>query len=107
MNSNDDTKSVTADTSAHQKLDLPKVAARQPAFVKLTKGQRIFWCTCGLSTSQPFCDGKHKGTEFSPLRYIAEKDEEVFLCQCKYAKKVPFCDGSHSKAHVEKETEQT
>jgi CDGSH-type Zn-finger protein len=103
MNKDDDTKNSITEVSPIQKSALPKVAARQPAFVKLTKGERYFWCACGLSTSQPFCDGAHKGTEIRPVKYIPEKDEEVFLCQCKHTKKVPFCDGSHSQAPIPKD----
>jgi CDGSH-type Zn-finger protein len=102
MNKDNDTENSTSEAFPSQKSELPKVFARQPSFVKLTKGQRYFWCACGLSESQPFCDGSHKGTEFGPLKYVPEKDEEVFLCQCKHTKKVPFCDGSHSQAPAQK-----
>lgn len=96
MNDEDETETPITEPLSNPNSELPRVAARQPSFVKLTSGQRYFWCSCGLSTSQPFCDGSHKGTGFTPVKIVAERDEDVFLCQCKLTKKVPFCDGSHS-----------
>lgn len=77
---------------------LPVVASRTPIKVKVEKGTRYFWCTCGLSEKQPLCDGAHQGTEFRPKKYVATADEELFFCNCKHTKKAPLCDGSHSKA---------
>lgn len=82
--------------------DEPKIAAREPKLVRLKKGERYFWCTCGLAAEQPFCDGSHAGTSFRALKYVPEQDEEVFLCQCKYSSKKPFCDGSHTTAGMNK-----
>lgn len=73
----------------------PKRAGDSPIVVNLEEGKRYAWCTCGLSGSQPFCDGKHKGGEFSPLVFVAEKNETKYFCNCKATKKEPFCDGSH------------
>jgi CDGSH-type Zn-finger protein len=53
------------------------------------------WCSCGLSSSQPFCDGSHKGTEFSPIEYKAAADGTVYFCGCKQSKNGTLCDGSH------------
>ena len=79
-----------------EKLKLPHIARYKPYYAELTQGQTYFWCRCGLSKDQPFCDGSHKGTEFTPVRYIAQQDEEVLFCGCKHTKDQPFCDGSHN-----------
>ncbi len=76
--------------------DLPKVAAATPAAVELEEGKDYWFCTCGMSAAQPFCDGSHKGTEFRSHKFTAEKTGKAFLCQCKKSGKVPFCDGTHS-----------
>ena len=73
----------------------PKIADTRPVAVELEKGKKYFWCTCGYSKNQPFCDGSHKGTEFQPLQVTAEKDGKAFLCQCKLTSNPPFCDGTH------------
>ena len=56
-----------------------------------------FWCACGMSSNQPFCDGSHKGTDISPVKHTAEKDGKLFFCGCKKTDKVPLCDGTHSR----------
>ncbi len=73
----------------------PKVAATAPIQVDLEEGKAYFWCTCGESSKQPFCDGSHKGTEFTPMRYKADKDRKAWMCACKKTGKGPFCDGTH------------
>ncbi len=73
----------------------PKIADNRPIAVTLEKGKEYYWCSCGRSQNQPFCDGSHKGTEFQPLAFTAEKDGKAFLCQCKRSSNPPFCDGSH------------
>ncbi len=73
----------------------PTVAATAPIQVELEEGKTYFWCSCGQSSKQPFCDGSHKGTEFSPLRYKAEKASKAWMCACKKTGKGPFCDGTH------------
>ncbi|MDF2377480.1 MAG: CDGSH iron-sulfur domain-containing protein [Verrucomicrobiales bacterium] len=75
----------------------PNIAAKAPAKVTLEEGKTYFFCTCGHSANQPFCDGAHKGTGFAPKSFVAEKDGDAFLCQCKHSANLPFCDGSHSK----------
>lgn len=72
------------------------VARYRPYYAELVKGQTYYWCRCGLSRNQPFCDASHKGTEFQPVRYVAAEDEEVLFCGCKHTKDQPFCDGSHN-----------
>ncbi|MDG2486752.1 MAG: CDGSH iron-sulfur domain-containing protein [Roseibacillus sp.] len=78
----------------------PTIAARQPIGVELEAGKTYYYCSCGESASQPFCDGSHSGTDFSPQAFTAEKDGKAFLCQCKRSAKSPFCDGAHSKLPV-------
>jgi CDGSH-type Zn-finger protein len=75
----------------------PDIAAKEPVKVTLEAGKAYFFCTCGKSANQPFCDGSHKGTDFSPQKFEAEKDGDAFLCQCKRTGNAPFCDGSHSR----------
>jgi CDGSH-type Zn-finger protein len=74
-----------------------KIAAREPARIEVTAGKTYWWCQCGLSAKQPFCDGSHKGTGFEPLAFTAEKDQAVFFCQCKQTSKAPLCDGAHNQ----------
>ena len=58
-------------------------------------GKSYYWCSCGLSKSQPFCDGSHQGTTFTPVEFTADK-EDNYLCNCKHTKTQPFCDGGHN-----------
>ena len=78
-------------------MTTPKVAARKPIQVDLKKDQQYYWCACGRSQSQPFCDGSHRGTGIEPLAFTAEQSGESFLCMCKHTKSPPFCDGSHNQ----------
>ena len=71
-----------------------KIAARQPAVLELEPGT-YYWCACGRSQNQPFCDGSHKGTEFTPVAFTVEEKKRLALCQCKQTQQSPFCDGSH------------
>lgn len=61
------------------------------------QGKTYFWCSCGKSARQPFCDGSHKDTGFEPVKFTAEKDGEVYFCGCKDTAKQPMCDGYHIK----------
>ncbi len=72
----------------------PIIAARQPAAKELKPGV-YFWCACGRSSNQPFCDGSHKGTGINPVEFKMEEQKTVYLCQCKQTKNKPFCDGTH------------
>lgn len=78
----------------------PIVAAKKPIGIELKKGETYYWCRCGRSKDQPFCDGSHKGTGITPLKFIAESDGEAWLCQCKASGDKPFCDGTHNKLDV-------
>ncbi|PPR76999.1 MAG: Adenylate cyclase 1 [Alphaproteobacteria bacterium MarineAlpha2_Bin1] len=68
-----------------------------PIKVSVKKGENYFWCSCGKSLNQPFCDGSHKTTLFQPLEYFSSKTEDIFFCVCKKTKSPPFCDGSHEQ----------
>ena len=64
--------------------------------IDVLEGKSYFWCTCGISSKQPFCDGSHKGTEFAPVKYLADQSKKVFFCSCKQTNDQPLCDGSHN-----------
>ena len=72
------------------------VAQKGPYQVDLVQGKAYFWCRCGRSAKQPFCDGGHKGTGIEPMRYVADKAGTVNVCGCKATDDEPFCDGSHN-----------
>jgi CDGSH-type Zn-finger protein len=63
--------------------------------MEVEAGKKYFWCACGRSQTQPYCDGSHKGTGFTPVAYTAERSERLWFCGCKRTKGQPFCDGSH------------
>jgi len=75
----------------------PKIAQKGPYVVNLEAGKEYYWCACGQSKNQPFCDGSHQGTEFKPVLFTAVETKKAYLCGCKHSKKPPFCDGSHAK----------
>jgi len=73
----------------------PHIPQKSPIPVVVAAGKTYYWCTCGLSKTQPFCDGTHKGSTFAPTPYTAEKDGTVYFCGCKHSQKGALCDGSH------------
>lgn len=75
----------------------PVVADNKPRKVSLHKGQEYYFCVCGRSASQPFCDGSHAGSGFDPKAFVADDDGEAFLCACKHTGNPPFCDGTHRR----------
>ena len=79
-------------------MEKEKTAQRMPQKIAVEKEKSYFWCTCGLSEKQPFCDGSHKKEgKFKSLKYSATENKEVYFCGCKMTNHSPFCDGSHSK----------
>jgi CDGSH-type Zn-finger protein len=78
-------------------MSTAKRAGDQPLAVELEAGKNYAWCSCGLSTNQPYCDGSHKTTDFTPVVFKAEESGTKYLCTCKTTGNSPFCDGSHSK----------
>jgi CDGSH-type Zn-finger protein len=77
-------------------MDKPVIAGKLPLVTTLEPGE-YWWCACGLSKDQPYCDGSHKGTSFTPVKFDIEKSKKVALCLCKHTEKPPFCDGTHTK----------
>jgi CDGSH-type Zn-finger protein len=75
----------------------PLIAQKAPYAVEVTAGQSYYWCSCVQSKTQPFFDGSHKTTSFTPVAFTAEKTETVYLCGCKHSANGIFCDGSHNK----------
>ncbi|MCX7354120.1 MAG: CDGSH iron-sulfur domain-containing protein [Alphaproteobacteria bacterium] len=75
----------------------PVVAQKSPYAVEVEAGKKYWWCSCGRSQKQPYCDGSHKDTGLTPLLYTAEKTGKVYLCGCKSTVKKPFCDGTHGR----------
>jgi len=75
----------------------PKIAQKSPYGVQVEAGKAYFWCACGQSKNQPFCDGSHKGSSFTPVQYKADATKQVWFCGCKHTKNRPLCDGTHSR----------
>lgn len=67
-----------------------------PVEIAVERGKIYWWCACGLSKQQPFCDGSHKGTQFTPVRYAAAETGTKAFCVCKRTQNRPFCDGTHA-----------
>ncbi len=78
-------------------MDKAVRASDTPIGIDVEAGKHYFWCSCGRSAKQPFCDGSHAGTSFAPLKYTATETRKVFFCGCKATAKSPLCDGSHSR----------
>jgi CDGSH-type Zn-finger protein len=78
-------------------MSTPEIGGREPIAIEVEAGKTYWWCACGRSKSQPFCDGSHEVTPFEPIEYTAKKSGKVFFCTCKRSSKKPLCDGSHKK----------
>jgi CDGSH iron-sulfur domain-containing protein 3 len=74
----------------------PEIAQKAPYPVEVTAGKKYWWCACGKSAKQPFCDGSHQGSEFTPVTYEATATKTVYFCGCKATAKAPLCDGTHN-----------
>jgi CDGSH-type Zn-finger protein len=72
------------------------IAQKGPYQVELKEGKAYFWCRCGRSQKQPFCDGSHQGSALEPMRFVAESSGIFNICGCKETDDAPFCDGSHN-----------
>tara|TARA_R110002167_G_scaffold39648_1_gene122267 strand:- start:830 stop:1069 length:240 start_codon:yes stop_codon:yes gene_type:complete len=75
----------------------PVIAQKSPIGIDVEAGKTYWWCSCGQSAKQPFCDGSHKGSGFVPQKYDADAAKKVFFCACKNSANKPLCDGTHSK----------
>ena len=74
-----------------------QIAQKAPYPVDVEEGKTYYWCACGQSKKQPFCDGSHKNTDIAPVVWTAEKAGKSYFCGCKHSKTEPLCDGSHAK----------
>jgi CDGSH-type Zn-finger protein len=89
--------SWTIPSEGERPMSEPTIAQKSPYPVEVEAGKSYFWCACGKSAKQPFCDGSHKGTDFTPVKFDATEDKTVYFCGCKHTKNPPLCDGSHAK----------
>ena len=76
-------------------MNEPIITKKGPYIVEVEEGKSYYWCQCGLSKKQPFCDGAHKGTIFKSVPYIAKKSKKIYFCGCKKTSNQPFCDNTH------------
>ncbi|MDZ7684984.1 MAG: CDGSH iron-sulfur domain-containing protein [Gammaproteobacteria bacterium] len=74
----------------------PEIARKGPFGVEVEAGKKYFWCACGKSENQPFCDGSHADTSFLPIKFEAQESGKVFFCGCKRSGDMPLCDGTHN-----------
>ncbi len=79
-------------------MAVPISPQKAPYGIDVESGKTYFWCACGKSANQPFCDGSHQGTDFVPVKYEATTSNQVYFCGCKLSKNQPLCDGTHKEA---------
>lgn len=77
-------------------MTAPAIAQKAPFSVEVEAGETYWWCACGKSANQPFCDGSHTGSGIEPQSWTAEEDGTAWFCGCKHTKNAPMCDGSHN-----------
>jgi len=77
--------------------EIAQIARKSPYAVDVEAGKSYWWCSCGKSAKQPFCDGSHQGTSFTPTEYKAEESKTTYFCGCKQGNNGVMCDGSHQK----------
>lgn len=77
-------------------MSKPRIVTTQPVVIELEAGD-YYWCSCGESSVQPFCDGSHQGTDFTPVKLSLDKKQGVGWCLCKHTNNPPLCDGTHSQ----------
>jgi len=80
-----------------QLMNTPAIADNKPIKLALEKDKKYFFCMCGLSARQPFCDGSHQGGDFTPMAFQCDESKDYYLCQCKHSDNKPYCDGSHKR----------
>lgn len=78
-------------------MSQPASPKKGPYAVSLEQGKTCYWCACGRSANQPWCDGSHKGSDFEPVSITAEENGTVYLCGCKRTGNAPYCDGTHNR----------
>ena len=85
---------------------IPVSPTLDPILVTKPKiGEKIKWCSCGMSRGQPYCDNSHVNTAFKPIEFeIQEPVFDVLYCGCKYSKQAPFCDMQTCKTLRDQET---
>lgn len=82
---------------SEEPMDKPIIADNKPIKLELDQEQEYYFCRCGRSVRQPFCDGSHAGTDFKPLRFTPQASGDAYLCRCKHSANLPYCDGSHKQ----------
>jgi CDGSH-type Zn-finger protein len=78
-------------------MSSPEIPQKKPYVVELEPGTTHYWCACGRSKNQPFCDGSHQGTDFTPVAFEVDEKKKYGLCGCKHTKNPPFCDATHKE----------
>ena len=78
-------------------MSKPTIAQKGPYPVQVEAGKNYYWCSCGLSANQPFCDGSHIATDLTPVKFEATESKTVYLCGCKHTASPVLCDGTHAK----------
>lgn len=72
----------------------PEISDKTPKMLEMEPGD-YYWCACGKSKNQPFCDGSHRGTGIEPVHTRVGEKKSIYWCMCKASKNKPFCDGTH------------